>query len=75
MSEVSDVKYVIEHGWSHLLFFEIFDSFSNQVNFTIKIGQSIVETGKNISSKSYRTCTIINRGLYFFNSLFQRIFV
>ena len=36
MSEVSDVKYVIEHGWFHLLIFEIFDSFSNQVNFTIK---------------------------------------
>ena len=36
MSEVLDVKFVIEHGWFYLLIFEIFDGFSNHVNSIVK---------------------------------------
>jgi len=47
MSEVSDVKYVIEHGWFYLLIFEIFDSFSNHVNSTVKY-RKLVKTFQKV---------------------------
>ena len=75
MSEVSDVKYVIEHGWFYLLIFEIFDSLIFQIMWILLLSteKSVVETGKNIP-KCYRTHAIITYGLHFFYPLFQRIF-